>query len=56
MYFSIKFFKNQINFFFLFLNSIYFKAIQTEVFYQKNTFKMFRPIFLMFLDPEVSCD
>ena len=30
------------------LNSIYFQAIQTAVFYQKNMYKMFRPNFLMF--------
>ena len=38
------------------MNSIYFKAIQTAVFYQKNTYKIFRLKFIMFLDLEVSCD
>ena len=38
------------------VNSIYFQAIQTAVFYQKNTYKNFRPCFLMFLDHRVSCD
>ena len=38
------------------MNSIYFQAIQTAVFYQKNTYKKFRPNFLMFLDHRVSCD
>ena len=38
------------------LNSIYFKAIQTAVFYQKNTYRPFTLYFLMFLDLEVSCD
>ena len=38
-------------------NYIYFKAIQTVVFYQqKNMYKMFRPNFLMFLDLKVSWD
>ena len=43
-------------FFFIILNSIYFQAFQTAVFYQKNTYKNFRPNFLMFLDHQVSCD
>ena len=43
-------------FFFIILNSIYFQAIQIAVFYQKNTYKNFRPNFLMFLDHGVSCD
>ena len=38
------------------MNSIYFQTIQTAVFYQKNTYKKFRPHFLMFLDHGVSCD
>ena len=38
------------------MNSIYFQAIQTADFYQKNTYKNFRPNFLMFLDHRVSCD
>ena len=44
------------NFFFNILNSIYFQAIQTAVFYKKNTYKNYRPNFLMFLDHWVSCD
>ena len=57
MYFSIK--KNifiMFVFFFIILNSINFKAVQTAVFYQKNMYKKFRPIFLMFSDLGVSCD
>ena len=38
------------------MNSIYFKAIQTAVFYQKNMYKNIRPNFLMFSDHWVSCD
>ena len=38
------------------MNSICFQAIQTVVFYQKNTYKKFRPNFLMILDHGVSCD
>ena len=38
------------------MNSIYFQAIQTAVFYKKNKYKKFSPSFLMFLDHRVSCD
>ena len=50
--------KKKIKFYFFFniLNSIYFQAIQTAVFYQNNTYKNFRPNFLMFIDHRVSCD
>ena len=37
-------------------NSIYFKAIQTAAFYQKNMYKLVRPNFFMFIDLEFSCD
>ena len=48
----------KLNFFFVFitLNFIYFQAIQTAVFYQKNTYKNLRPNFLIFLDHRVSYD
>ena len=48
--------KNLILFFSIILNSIYFQAIQTAVFYQKDTYKNFRTNFLMFLDYRVSCE
>ena len=48
--------KNQNIFVSVILNSIYFQAIQTAVFYQKNSYNNFRPNFLMFLDRRVSCD
>ena len=42
--------KNQIQVHFIFLKSLYFKAIQTAVLYQnKNMYKMFRPNFLIFV-------
>ena len=41
-------------FFNIILSSIDFIAFQTAVFFQKNTYNMFRPNFLMFLDLEVS--
>ena len=50
MYFSIK--KKT----FTILDCIYFQAIQTDVFYNKNSSKMFRFIYLMFLDLQRSCD
>ena len=42
-------------FFFIILDFISFQAIQTAVFYQKNTYKKFRPNFLMFLDHGGPC-
>ena len=47
--------KSNLNFFII-LNSIYFQAIQSAVFYQINTYKKLKPNFLMFLDHMVSCD
>ena len=41
-------------FFFIILNSIYYKANQTSVFYEKNKYKMFSLYFCMFLDLKVS--
>ena len=42
--------------FFIILKSIYFKEIETTVFYQKNMYKLFRPNFFMFLDLKVTIE
>ena len=50
-YFLIKKRKKSNLIFFIILNSIYFQVIQTAVFYQKNTYKNFRPNFFHFFRP-----
>ena len=45
-----------IRFMFMIYDYNYFQTIQRDVFYKKNTYKMFKCIFFMFLDLQGSCE